>query len=481
MKKLYIFIFCLILSLPLIQLNTSLFNANILNEKRNKLPKPTFSIKEPLSKYTKAYENYYNDNFGFRDVLIRMTNTIDVELFNKSTHEKVLIGTNGYLYHGDELKDYNRTSLLKDSEIELIANKLKVFQDNLKQDGTDFFFYVAPNKSTIYPEYVGFDPTNPNLKSNYERLMVALEQRNINTIDAKSLLLKNKEKYSLFYKRDTHWNKIAASLVANEFLSQFKTKYNFNGSLSIGKQTTEYSKGDLDGLLGIDSKTQEATANITVNKSSNLLPKTVAYFDSFSFNLLPLINSYFSLRWDNHYLDNPLIETFPNKRTDTKIVYFQIVERNLQNLLSYNFDIYNDNTKVLDNKTLTQSLDLAYDKAKTNINLRDIYYQAGTNDTNRFITTGNDGLIVWQVPPTDFKYVHLNINRINARESVQLFWLTEGGKWSEQNSRTLTIVPGKEHYIIGFDKELKGITKLRLDIGNRPKIELNINNIDFYK
>ncbi|WP_139903833.1 alginate O-acetyltransferase AlgX-related protein [Clostridium thermarum] len=482
-KKLYIAAFCVIIALPLFQMNTQLFKADILNEKRVKAQKPVFDIKQPLAKFTQTYETYYNDNFGFRDHLIRLSNTIDVNLFKKSTHEKVHMGTNDYLFHGDEMADYHRTNLLKDEDIELIANKLRVFQDNLTREGIDFIFYVAPNKSTIYPEFVGIPQKNPNAESNYERLMKALEHKNINTLDAKKVLIENKDKYSLYYKRDTHWNDIAAALVANEFMSKYAAKYNFEGNLSIETVSTKNYDGDLDGLLGIDSNILEATADIKLAETKNLLPKTLAYFDSFSYNLLPLITPYFGMRLDYHYLNNPLIDTLPGKLSDTKLVYFEIVERHISNLLTYNLNVFDDDLKVLEDKQLVQSLDIAYTGDKTDIKLNDTFHQPGVNNTELYVSKGNDSQIIWTFPAVDLKYIRLDLARVSSREPVQIFWASAEteGKFTEAGSRTITVVPGKDNYIIEFGKELKGVTKFRFDIGNRANIEVNLRSIEFYK
>lgn len=500
LKKVYIVIFCIIISLPIIQTKTSIFSdirvgkfiftANILNEKRDKAGYPFFFIPKTLSvtnfisaseNYTKSYEKYINDNFGFRDYFISLSNTIDVKLFNKSTSKNVFIGKNGYLYIGEEMKDYDRNSGLSDEDITKIAKNIKEFQNKLAAEGKNYIFYVAPNKSTIYPEDVGRTPLYNSRENNYDKFVKALEKENVNTFDVKKFLLGYKNKYQLYYKSDTHWNNIAAALVGNHVLSTFKDKYGDIGDVSIKNVHQENYYGDLDGLLGLAGGRQEYTADIKIENKNVLLPKSLGYFDSFSYSVLNILNTCFSERIDYYNVQQPLEDTFPSVDSDAKLVYFEIVERYLPQLKDYNFDVLDDSKVDTKDFQSELKLNLDYDQNKSNMQLNQTSYQRADNGDYFYVSTGNDSNIVWNIPSTDIKTININCSRIDKNSEMQLFWAAPDQLFDDQRSIKLKLVPSKKNYVVNLKDEIKGTVKFRVDIDSKKDVELDLKNIMLYK
>ncbi len=94
---------------------------------------------------------------------------------------------------------------------------------NLIKNGIVYFVVIAPNKHSIYPEYLPEDlrPTNNPLR--IDQLLAALKERNItNIIDSRSLLKSAKKEQQLYYKTDTHWNSVAGYLVPEFIASKLK-------------------------------------------------------------------------------------------------------------------------------------------------------------------------------------------------------------------------------------------------------------------
>lgn len=136
--------------------------------------------------------------------------------------QKVVIGTDGWLYLGDE---YERTLTVTrrpaGPEDEAVGRALGL---NLKQmdawltgKGVRVFrVMIGPNKNSIYPEYMprwvqhnGPGATDGMLQGAGSPLIM----------DLRRALLDAKSSYSgpLYYKTDTHWNEIGASVAFREF------------------------------------------------------------------------------------------------------------------------------------------------------------------------------------------------------------------------------------------------------------------------
>jgi alginate O-acetyltransferase complex protein AlgJ len=126
-------------------------------EKRVLAPFP----KEPRNfssflKLTKNFESYYNDHFGFREVLIDRYQREMRKRFGQSGVPKVIGGKEGwYFYAGDDLlKDFRGLTPLKGQQLDAWIMDFVRKRDWLAEQGIRYLFVVVPNKQTIYPEYL---------------------------------------------------------------------------------------------------------------------------------------------------------------------------------------------------------------------------------------------------------------------------------------------------------------------------------------
>ncbi|MBB6713512.1 alginate O-acetyltransferase AlgX-related protein [Clostridium gasigenes] len=470
-----ILIFILIITLPLFQNYTQLFNDKLLNEKKKQTVNPTYNKKEPISKYFSEKEKYFGDTFGFRDYFIRLSNYTDVNLFNKSPSKDVVIGKNDYLYSSEELNDYNRTNTLSDEDINKIANNIIILQNNLKNIGINFAFTVAPNKSTIYPEYMKTGSINPNDKSNLEKLEKVIAEKSINYIDYKKLMLENKDKYALYYKRDTHWNNIAATLVGDELIKTIGSFYDL-GEFSIKPIDIKekFRQCDLDDLLGIKTPILENTSTPDIKFSKNKLPKTLVYHDSFYYNVLPMLDDFFVQRIDLHNLNSPFHSTFDQFSQNTEIVVFEIVERYLGNLLNYDFNVFNDDlSKIKDYSSTSLNLDIKNPNNKAVS--KDIAFYP-YSDYMGFASLSKESSITWDVNKENANYILLEFENVPKYENLSLAWADENGDLKENQIANFILSPQKTTYLIEIKNPME-ITKLRLSLGNKSNVNLNLKEI----
>lgn len=494
-KLTYITIFCLLIALPLFQLNTNFFTVEKLDEKREKAKKPTYSYKadripseDPnikgnpvtLDRFIQDFDKYFKDNFGFREDLIRLSNIIDYRVFNKTTTPKVVIGKDDYLFIDEEIGDYDRTSTLKDAEIDLIAYKIKMFQDELSKRGIDFLFTLAPNKSTIYPEYMYRPSKNPTLESNYDKLSKALVAKGVKYLDLKSFLLENKSKYPLYYKRDTHWNKISATLVADTVIKNLGAKYGVDGGLKVGDIIMENYPGDLDGMLGINSGIPEYSTNKILTKPSIKLPKTICYYDSFSFEVLPLLNEFSSQRVDLHNLNSPLYFTYPMFYNNNKIVYFELVERYINKMVEYDFEVFDNNTADIDKLFTPRKVEL--DTAKNpKIALHNTMSETlKDKGYTYFASTKRDSYITFEVDKQDVHYMYIELDHIDDYTKIKISCSPDGENYSDAKAMALEFNPIKKKYVLNFKDKGKDTKFIKFQFEDQPNKEFNIKEFKLY-
>ncbi|MDL2215155.1 hypothetical protein LJC00_03100 [Dysgonomonas sp. OttesenSCG-928-M03] len=170
------------------------------------------------------------DNHAFRDKLSDICMSVYVNFFKESPiPEQVVFGKDGWQYLGNSYRNIYNASLgiipITQSTIEYSCNninEIKQFCDSL---GIDFYFAIAPNKASIYPEHLALTPNKlPRLKSGVMRDLKS--NYGIETIDLFQLLENEKKNTTLYYKYDSHWNDYGALLATQKIVDHISEKHN---------------------------------------------------------------------------------------------------------------------------------------------------------------------------------------------------------------------------------------------------------------
>ncbi len=158
------------------------------------------------------FDTWWQDHFGFREEMVTAFHGMTLALAGDTLNKKVVAGKNGFLFYEETVNDYLRINLMTEEEIARAATVLRLMGDYAQSTGASFTFAAAPNKNTVYPEYMPdrFRPTAE--KSNRERLYIALAEQGVNTLDFAALLAGAKAEGLLYYHQDTHWNERGALL-----------------------------------------------------------------------------------------------------------------------------------------------------------------------------------------------------------------------------------------------------------------------------
>lgn len=182
------------------------------NTERRTLAKyPTFTL-ENMPNWSGMLTQYFNDNFGFRNILLQGYKIIKVNvLYSQLLYRNVY--ANGWIFEtggtDGHLRDYYSQALFTDTELSSIKNRLEEERDLLAQKGIPYIVVVVPKKHSIYPEYYPFrdDPVF-NLRLN--QLTEYLKSSTINFTDLRPDLLAAKNEVPLYYRSDTHWTNYGA-------------------------------------------------------------------------------------------------------------------------------------------------------------------------------------------------------------------------------------------------------------------------------
>ena len=120
----------------------------------------------------------------------------------------VLIGYDGYMFYQDTLNDFKGDGFLSKSVYNRVVADMKERNDWAESTGRKFYYVIAPNKNSIYPNYM---PDGYELAEyrRYDQFVELLTEAGITAVDLRDALkdaVEKNPKQNLYYRYDTHWN-----------------------------------------------------------------------------------------------------------------------------------------------------------------------------------------------------------------------------------------------------------------------------------
>lgn len=222
MKKRYCVIYILLfIVICLFPLCTMPFYANNESaEKRDMQEQP--HVRES-GKWNREYfaqlTDYFNDHFGYRQEMAGMNAALQQKLFFTSGGNKVIAGSNGWLYYVDTVDDYCGWDRMNARELHNCQRVLYLIERYVKNHGGKFLFAVPPNKNSLYGKDMPYYYRKSSSASDYDRLYRELERNGVQTVNLKQEFLSCGR--VLYHKLDTHWNNQGAAMAHNIIMDAF--------------------------------------------------------------------------------------------------------------------------------------------------------------------------------------------------------------------------------------------------------------------
>ncbi len=124
------------------------------------------------------------------------------------TGHGIYIGQNDFMFYGAALDDYRGQTVMSNARMKKLSDMMNQRDAWAKENGIKLYLVIAPNKSSVYPEYVP-DSITAASTTNADAVVQHLAQNSsVEVIDLRQPLINAKGEYgdTLFYKYDTHWN-----------------------------------------------------------------------------------------------------------------------------------------------------------------------------------------------------------------------------------------------------------------------------------
>jgi hypothetical protein len=350
-----------VLALPLIALVNPLGGLATVWENRNPAPWPHLT---PLNEFCVRFDQAFSDRFQGRKLLLFIQHAAVAGVFRTSPVSNVMMGRDGWLYWlGEDGRSLERnfrvTLATPDAELAKLAAELKRRRDFLAARGIAYLVTIIPEKFTIYPEYLPEWVTRGTTLTplaRFEQMLAA--DGSIDYVDLVGPLTSAKSSALLYYRTDSHWNLLGATVGYERIMQEMKRTLPEGRLQTIAAPVrpayvpgVDWYWGDLARMLGVPYFYREPDyapfAKVLGDPSGRCaqradgpndasfeiyhcarpeLPVAVIYRDSMAIPLIPLLSENFRrvVYVSDHKLDPALIE---RERPD--VVIEEMVERAL--------------------------------------------------------------------------------------------------------------------------------------------------------
>ena len=186
--------------------------------------------------------DWWADRFALRQEMVTAERRLTALVFGESGEEDVILGKDGWLFYEETLDDYQAVNTMTEREVWAAARSLWLMQEYCGEKGITFLFTVAPNKNSLYGEYMPARFAEGDAAArNISRLAEALEDLDVFYVDLYAVL--SAEDEVLYRKGDSHWNTRGASLAGDAILEALEVEFE---PFYAGSWSTVYEEiGDL--------------------------------------------------------------------------------------------------------------------------------------------------------------------------------------------------------------------------------------------
>ncbi len=249
------------IALPCVGTFLALDTGGIPGENRAMAPAPT--LKGAFKRLPQRVEAWFNDHFGLRNSLVRAHSRVEYDAFAVSSSSDVVLGKGPWLFYAADRIIECRRGLVPFTEEELRRwqTALEERRDWLASQGIAYVFMIAPEKSSLYAEFL---PDRLAVVRNETRLdqLVAWmgAHSTVEVLDLRRSLQRAKAEGRIFHWTDTHWNDAGAFAAYREIAHWLEAKFPGVTPLEASAFDRQVHPGpgaDLAGMLGLTGRLRE--------------------------------------------------------------------------------------------------------------------------------------------------------------------------------------------------------------------------------
>lgn len=273
--------------------------------------------------------NWLDRNFGLRKVLVRWEQLMDVRVLGASMpHDPVLAGKDDWLYLAQEnpqlnvIYDYRVIFPLNPSQLDTWVRVFTSRRDWLAERGIRYMVVVAPNKASVYPEFIPDRFNRTRDDSKLDQLAQALTASGVDIVDLRPALFAAKSQGLSYYRTDSHWTPFGAFFAYQHLARRLQRYFPALTPSDLSEYTLAEKPGLLGGLsymialgdlypenvivlepkkprkarevLGVEAQLNHFQPLSVYENPDSSLPRAVVIRDSFVHEIIPYLAEHFS-------------------------------------------------------------------------------------------------------------------------------------------------------------------------------------------
>jgi hypothetical protein len=321
------------LALPGLGLPLGLDTAPPVSEQRTMAERPALPTSPGAAAgYARQFDAFVADHFGFRNGLLRLHGQIATAWLKRRPSEtvEVMVGRKGWLYYtgGDAVRSIEGRSLFPEAGVRAWEQTIRERGRWLSRRGIRYLVVFAPEKGSIYPEYLPewVRPSKHGTRfDEVMRVLSGIEDAEVLDLRRPLLEAKRLSQHPVYAATDTHWNALGLHAVYGEMVARLGRWFpgTHPAPLSAFELTWENRQGgDLARLLGLEHRFPETFPELTPRLPSRVryvdpgahgsgrpksdayppivterdqasIPAAVIFRDSFATDLIPLLSEHF--------------------------------------------------------------------------------------------------------------------------------------------------------------------------------------------
>ena len=194
----------------------------------------------------------YDEKFCFRSMLIRQFLWFKMNiLMDSPLPKKLVIGKHGFLFLTDynSMDDYRNVNHFTPDVKRELSEK---FQENLNfctANGIKYVIVIVPEKQRVYPELLPLNISQVRKTSRFDDFTEYLKSCNIDLplLYLSETLISHKDSFDdgLYFRKESHWNYIAAKIAFDKVREFLNDRYRYNVSF-VDYKWEDYLEDDLD-------------------------------------------------------------------------------------------------------------------------------------------------------------------------------------------------------------------------------------------
>jgi alginate O-acetyltransferase complex protein AlgJ len=254
LRLLRIVLFLTALAVPLATMGGA--EGALSNEQRTRVARPDLATAG--AQYPEQFDAYFRDNFGWRERLIRWHHLFKFYFLQQSPVANVIVGHDGWLFYaangdGVDIRDFGGRWPHSASDVEAWLKRQDARVEEYAQLGARYLLALAPNKHTVYPEYVParYGPHAPGLLDEIRTQL--WRHPRLDVVDLRDVLLPHRDA-QLYFRGDSHWNAQGAFRAAQAITDALRARVPAVGTLRDDDyilRTGRIDGGDLVNMLAL--------------------------------------------------------------------------------------------------------------------------------------------------------------------------------------------------------------------------------------